>query len=226
MIEAREVYLQYQDGTMAIKNISLQVKPGELLYIVGPSGSGKTSLLKLFMGIEYPSKGVLKIIGQTINKNNAAGIRRLRRLMGPVFQDFKLIDGRNAMENIMLGTRFLEMSPVQMKDNAKKALIKVGLGHKALSPVENLSWGERQRISIARAVARNPMLILADEPTGNLDKENALNILSLLSSFRNEKTSVIITTHATHLIDEKEECRCIQLDTGSICRETRGWFKD
>ncbi|PKM83906.1 MAG: ABC transporter [Firmicutes bacterium HGW-Firmicutes-13] len=226
MIEAREIYLKYPDGTTALKNISLQIKPGELLYVIGPSGSGKTSLLKLIMGIEFPSKGILKVFGQAVNKGNAAGIRRLRRMIGPVFQDFKLIDGRTAMENVMLGTRFLGVTPHQMKDSAIKALIKVGLEHKAFSPVENLSWGERQRVSIARAVSRNPLLILADEPTGNLDRDNALKILGLLTSFRNENTSVVITTHATHLIDEKEDCRCIQLDMGTIYREMKGWVQD
>ena len=226
MIESRGVYLQYPDGTTALKEVSLQVNSGELLYIIGPSGSGKTSLLKLFMGIESPSKGVLEVLGQALSKGDAAGnrqARKLRRKMGPVFQDFKLIDGRDALENVMLGTRFLGLTPAEMKEGAKKALIKVGLEHKINSPVENLSWGERQRVAIARAVARKPLLVLADEPTGNLDKDNALNILDLLISFRDERTSVVITTHATHLIDEKDDCRCIQLEEGTIYRETKGW---
>lgn len=229
MIESKEVYLEYPDGTIALKNVSLQVESGELLYVIGPSGSGKTSLIKLFMGIEFPSKGMLSVLGQAMTKGDAAPgkySRRLRRMMGPVFQDFKLIDGRNAQENVMLGTRFLGLTPGEIKDGAREALTKVGLEHKIFSPVENLSWGERQRVAIARAVARKPLLILADEPTGNLDKKNALNILDLLTSFRDENTSVVITTHATHLISENDDCRCIELEAGTISRETKGWTKN
>ena len=228
MIESRGVYLQYPDGTVAINNLSLQVGIGELLYITGPSGSGKTSFLKLVMGIESPSKGSLKVLGQPLTRGEGAAkssrdIRQLRRMIGPVFQDFKLIEGRTALENVMLGTRFLGIAPGEVRKGARKALVKVGLEHKVSSLVENLSWGEGQRVAIARAVARKPRLILADEPTGNLDKGNALNILDILKSFREEKTSVIITTHATHLINAEEDCRCVQLDQGSICRETKGW---
>jgi len=222
MIEANGVCLRYPDGTMALINIDLQIEPGEMVYITGPSGSGKTSLLKLFMGIEYPTMGSLTVLGQPISKGQDVNIRRLRMMIGPVFQEFRLIKGRSAMENVMLGMRFLGLPPSQLKENASNALIKVGLEHKALSPVENLSWGESQRVAIARAVARKPALILADEPTGNLDKDNALNILELLTSLKDEKTSVIITTHATHLIEDKEDGKLIQVDGGSICCERLG----
>lgn len=222
MIEAKGVCLQYSDGTTALKNIDLQVEPGELVYVTGPSGSGKTSLLKLFMGMEYPTAGSLKVLGQPIMKGQTEKIRQLRMALGPVFQEFKLIKGRTAMENVMLGMRFLDFPPGQLKENAGNALVKVGLGHKAFSLVENLSWGERQRVAIARAVARKPALILADEPTGNLDKDNALNILELLTSFKDNKTAVVITTHATHLISSKKDCTLIRVDGGSIRCERLG----
>lgn len=222
MIEAKGVCLRYPDGTMALKNIDLQVKPGELVYVTGPSGSGKTSLLKLFMGVEYPTEGSLKVLGQPMIKGQAERIRQLRMVLGPVFQEFKLIKGRTAIENVMFGMRFLDFSPGQLKENAANALAKVGLEHKAFSMVENLSWGESQRVAIARAVARKPALILADEPTGNLDKDNALNILELLTSFKDKETAVVITTHATHLIDGRKECTLIRVDGGSICCERLG----
>lgn len=219
MIEAENVSLVYQDGTVALENINLHIKTGELVYITGPSGSGKTSLLKLFMGQEVPTSGILKVMGKPIEKGKAGIIKQLRRSIGPVFQEFRLIKGRTAMENIMLGMRFLDYSRTQMNDNSQNALIKVGLEHKAYSLVENLSWGERQRIAIARAVARKPALILADEPTGNLDQDNALKILELLSSFKDKNTSVIITTHATHLISGETNAKRIRIEHGSICRE-------
>lgn len=126
------------------------------------------------------------------------------------------------MENVMLGMRFLGLPHHQIKKDAHDALVKVGLEHKKFAPVENLSWGEGQRVAIARAVARKPALILADEPTGNLDKDNALNILSLLNSFRDEKTAVVITTHATHLIEEIDDGKFIQMEAGGICGERMG----
>jgi len=219
MIDAQDVSLRYPDGTMALKDINLQIKSGDMVYITGPSGSGKTSLLKLFMGCEYPTAGSLKVLGQPILKGQSSNIKKLRRMIGPVFQEFKLIKGRTVMENVMLGMRFLDLPPCNIKENATSALLKVGLEHKALSLVENLSWGECQRIAIARAVARKPLLILADEPTGNLDKDNAVKILNLLADFKDRETMVIITTHATHLIDSNKSDMLIHVNEGSISFE-------
>ncbi len=221
MIEAKNLCLQYPDGTVALNNINLQIGPGELVYITGPSGSGKTSLLKLFMGVEYPTAGILKVLGHTVAKGPAGNIRRMRMKLGPVFQDFKLVKGRSSLENIMLGMRFLGLSTGEVKENARDALARVGLEHKANSPVENLSWGESQRVAIARAVARKPALILADEPTGNLDRGNALNILELLTACKDKKTAVIITTHATHLINETDG-NLIRLNGGSMQQDGVG----
>lgn len=219
MIITNEVFLTYADGTTALNHIDLDIKPGELVYITGPSGSGKTSLLKLFMGSELPTSGSLNVLGCAIIKGNTRRIRKMRRRIGPVFQEFRLIKGRTTIENVMLGMRFIGMSPGHIKQEARKALIRVGLEHKMFSKVENLSWGECQRVAIARAVARKPALILADEPTGNLDKDNALNILELLSSFRDENTAVVITTHATHLIEGQEHVRYIQMERGVMKQE-------
>ncbi len=136
--------------------------------------------------------------------------------MGPIFQDFRLLQARTVMENVLLGMRFLDFSKQQMLSNARDAIQRVGLNHKMNSSVDNLSLGERQRVAIARAVARKPRLIIADEPTGNLDKDNAINILKLLTSFKDTDTTVIITTHATHLIENVEGDMLIQIDKGNI----------
>jgi len=222
MIDVKGVSLRFPNGTTALNNIDLQVKPGDMVYVTGPSGSGKTSLLKLFMGIEYPTSGSIKVLGQVMAKGQTEQIRQLRKIIGPVFQDFKLIEGRTVADNVMLGMRFLDLPRDQLRENARQALVRVGLEHKALSLVENLSLGESQRVAIARAVARKPILILADEPTGNLDKDNALKILELLTSFINEKTSVIITTHATHLIEGDNNTKFIRMDQGNLYWERRG----
>ena len=219
MIEAKGLNFDYADGTTALQDVNLKIKNNEIAYIIGPSGSGKTTLLKLFLGIEYPTKGTLEVLSQPIIKGQTVGIRNIRKMIGPVFQEFRLIDGRTAMENTMLGMRFLDFSPKQLKDNSNKALEVVGLADKKYSLVENLSFGERQRVAIARAVARKPALILADEPTGNLDKDNALNILKLLASFKSENTSVIITTHATHLINGEKGSVIIRMDKGHVSEE-------
>ena len=224
MIEAKNMTLVYGDGTKALKDVNLEVGTGEIVYITGPSGSGKTSLLKLIMGMEYPTKGYLKVMEQDITMQEAANIRKLRRNIGPVFQGFKLIKGRTVIENIILGMRFLKFSPREIEENASDALEKVGLKHKKDSLVEKLSWGEGQRVAIARAVARKPSLILADEPTGNLDMDNAINILDILTSLRDEGTTVIIATHATHLIEEKQEGIFVRIEKGNLQQERRGYW--
>lgn len=222
MIEAKNISLVYSDGTVGLKDVNIKIESGDIVYITGPSGSGKTSLLKLFMGIEYPTTGELKVLDLPMSKEQSANIRKLRRIIGPIFQEFKLIKGRTALENVMMGMRFLGIPPKQIKEESNNVLIKVGLEHKRLSLVEHLSWGETQRVAIARAVARKPAIILADEPTGNLDIDNALNILELLTSFKNKDTSVIITTHATHLIEDLTEGKFIKVENGNIRLESRG----
>jgi len=222
MIRANGVFLRYPDGTEALRNINVHIKPGEIVYITGPSGSGKTSLLKLLLGMEFPTQGTLEVMGNRMVKGNAGKINQLRRKIGPVFQEFKLIDGRTAFENVMMGMRFLGISPRRMKEEARNALIKVGLEDKMTSKVENLSWGQQQRVAIARAIARKPALILADEPTGNLDQENALNILKILHTVKDADTTVLITTHATHLIEGIEGATFLHVDNGYIHVERRG----
>ena len=216
MIEATGVTLKYPDQTLALKSFDLHLQAGEIVYITGPSGSGKTSLLKLLMGIEFPSTGSLTVMGQPITRGQAAKIRQLRRSIGPVFQEFRLLKGRTALENVMLGLRFLDLPKRQVKESSVNALTRTGLEHKQLSLVENMSLGEQQRVAIARAVARKPALILADEPTGNLDQENALNIMRLLASFRDPQTSVLITTHATHLLSRQKNIKILSIDQGSL----------
>lgn len=146
----------------------------------------------------------------------------MRRFIGPVFQEFKLIKGRTALENVILGLRFLNIPHKRIKEESIIALERVGLSHKRDSLVEHLSFGETQRVAIARAVVRKPAIILADEPTGNLDIDNALNIMELLSSFRDENTAVIITTHATHLLEDVSEGKFIRVNQGIITVESRG----
>lgn len=222
MIKTKNLSLIYENGTVALKDVNLNIEAGDIVYITGPSGSGKTSLLKLFIGMEYPTVGQVNVLGLNIDKTESKKIRKLRKRIGPVFQEFKLIQGRTSLENVMMGMRFLGMSNKEIKEEAENALIKVGLEHKIKSLVENLSWGETQRVAIARAVARKPAIILADEPTGNLDMDNALNILDLLASIKSEDTAIIITTHAIHLLEDIEVGKFVKVDNGNVSVEVRG----
>lgn len=220
MIEAKNLNLMYKDGTYGVRDVNLVIPQGQLVYITGASGSGKTSLIKLLLGIEKPSSGSLNVIGYSMEKISSAELQSLRQMIGPIFQDFKLLNGRTVYDNVLVGLRFLDYNNVKMHELSLYALEKVGLSHKVHSPVENLSYGERQRVAIARAVARSPRLIIADEPTGNLDKKNALMVLELLKSFQSKDTSVIITTHAVGLIeDEKNAMHILVEDTKMSVRD-------
>ncbi len=223
MIEAKNLNLTYKDGTKGVTDVNLLIPKGELVYITGPSGSGKTSFIKLLLGIERPSSGSLRVLDYSMEKISSKELQSLRQKIGPIFQDFKLLNGRSVYDNVLVGLRFLDYSNEIMHELSLKAMEKVGLSHKIHAPVENLSYGERQRVAIARAVARNPKIIIADEPTGNLDKKNALMVLNLLKSFKNKETSVIITTHALALIeDDLNSIHILVEDTKMSVRDSYG----
>lgn len=214
MIRAEKCRLIYNEGTCALETFNLQIGKGETVLIVGPSGSGKTSLLKLVMGMAYPTEGSFEVLGQHIEKNKIAEIRKLRMQIGPIFQDFRLLSGRSVLDNVVLGMRFLSYTHSEMKANATEAIERVGLGHKIHHDINRLSWGECQRVAIARAISRKPRLIVADEPTGNLDEENAINVLKLLTSFSDYETTVLITTHATHLVKHVQATKILTMNNG------------
>ncbi len=222
MIHANNTSLQYPDGTLALKPFDLSIHKGDVVYISGPSGSGKTSLLKLMLGIEFATTGEFEVLGQPMGPQHESAIRKLRKRIGPVFQEFRLLAGRSVYDNVLLGMRFLDIPRHEMKALALASIAQVGLAHKIHQPIDRLSWGECQRVAIARAVARKPVLIIADEPTGNLDHDNALNILTLLTSFQSEETTVIITTHATHLVDMNLPGVFITMEAGMLRLERRG----
>lgn len=214
MIRAQKCRLVYNEGTCALETFDLEINKGENVLIVGPSGSGKTSLLKLIMGMAYPTEGTFEVLGQSIAKNQTDAIRKIRTQIGPIFQDFRLLSGRTVLDNVVLGMRFLAFTPSEMKVSATEAIERVGLGHKIHHDIDRLSWGECQRVAIARAISRKPKLIVADEPTGNLDEENAINVLKLLTSLSDFETTVIITTHATHLVKHVKATKVLTMNNG------------
>ncbi len=216
MIKAIDLSLQYKDGTFGLNNVNIEIPTGELVFITGPSGSGKTSFVKLILGMEKLTQGELLVLDYKMKSIKDNELIKLRQAIGPIFQDFKLLPGRSVCDNVLVGMRFLDIDKILMYEKALKALEKVGLSHKVHSSVENLSYGEKQRVAIARAIAREPKLIIADEPTGNLDKKNSIIIFDLLKSFKSKDTTVLITTHATHLIKDIDDSLHIQVEDGKM----------
>ena len=214
MITSKNLCYTYPNGTIGLSEVSFELKAGEIGFLIGESGSGKTTLLNLIMGILRPSLGELTVLGREMKKISASEIIRLRREIAPVFQDFRLLDGRSALENVMLSIRFLKLGNI--KKRAEEALEKVGLASKIKTPVENLSYGKRQRVAVARALVREPSLILADEPTGNLDKQNAENVISLIMDLKSHSTAAIISTHQLSLLPSENKVLILEMREGKL----------
>lgn len=214
MIELKEVSYRYADGTLALDQVSLKIEENQIIYLIGESGSGKSTLLKILQGRLKVTSGSVHLMGINLLDLKATGLLRYRQRLGPIFQEFRLIDGLTAYQNVLIGAEVLSHKPLEpLNEMAVKCLREVGLGEKIYKNVEALSYGERQRVSIARAMIRNPELIIADEPTGNLDEVNALSILKILTGLNR---TVIIATHAKHLIQALPSGRIIQVKGGKL----------
>lgn len=221
MIEARNLGKTYPDRTVALEGLNLRIVQGEFVILAGRSGAGKTTLFKLILGAEVPSAGVLTVYGHSVARLSLPAKRELRRKVGVVFQDFRLLKGRTAYDNVALGLRVLGLSGVQVRHRSLMALESVGLRDKLGSRVETLSWGEQQRVAVARALARRPDLILADEPTGNLDSATAAGVIELLLAANREGATVVMATHSRSLIDRPEQ-RVVVLEEGRIIYDGAG----
>lgn len=190
----------YPNGSRALVNLNLNVKAGDFLFITGPSGSGKSTLLKLLYGQERPNSGDITIAGQHINHLKGNRLAMVRRRIGIVFQDYKLIPRRTVSENVAFVLWAQGYTRKEIHRRLWPTLKMVGLQHKAQSFPDQLSGGEQQRVSIARAVVGTPPLLLADEPTGNLDPENSLQVIKILKKLNSIGITVIVTTHDEHLV--------------------------
>jgi cell division transport system ATP-binding protein len=200
MIELFHVSKQYQKPQWALSNISLQVKRGEFIFVTGPSGSGKTTLLKIIFREIFPTEGQLVINGVNILKIPGHKIHRLRRTMGIVFQDFRLLFNKKVFDNVAIPLQVLGVARKEIRRRVFNTLRLVNLHHKMWEYPAHLSYGEQQRVAIARAVVNSPPIILADEPTGNLDTELAFEIVSLFKEINKQGATVIIGTHDKELI--------------------------
>lgn len=215
MIRLENVSKTYQTGVPALNDISLNIEAGEFVFITGPSGSGKSTLIKLMLHEFGPTQG--KII---VNGKNLQGIKRrmvplYRRNIGCVFQDFRLLPDRNVYENVAFAMKVTEASTREIKKRVPLVLSMVGLAAKYRSLPKHLSGGEQQRVAIARALVNNPKIILADEPTGNLDNNNAWEIMDLLKQINDNGTTVIVVTHNMEIIERMKK-RVITIEKGSL----------
>ena len=200
MIELFHVWKQYQKPHWALQDINLQIRRGDFIFITGPSGSGKTTLLKIIFRELFPTEGQIVIDGIKILKIPDHRIYRLRRSMGIVFQDFRLLFNRKVFDNVALPLQVLGVPRKEIRRRVFNTLRLVNLHHKMWEYPAHLSYGEQQRVAIARAVVNNPKIIMADEPTGNLDPELAFEIISLFKEINKQGATVIIGSHDRELI--------------------------
>jgi cell division transport system ATP-binding protein len=215
MISFSQVYKRYPGGHEALKNLSFTIAPGEMAFITGPTGAGKSTLLKLVAAIEKPSSGSVVVSGQNIGKLRRSAIPFLRRNLGLIFQDHKLLYDRNVLENVILPLDIAGLPRAEGMKRARAALDKVKLlGLEKANPI-SLSGGEQQRLCVARAIVNRPAIVLADEPTGNLDAEYAGEIMEMFKSFNQVGVTLLIATHDEALIT-RYSSRVLHLKQGEL----------
>lgn len=215
MIDFINVSKTYSNGTHALHDVSLHIDKGEFVFIVGPSGAGKSTFLKLIMHEETPTSGEIVILDQKTSKLKRRKVPYLRRHMGIVFQDFRLIEKMNVFDNVAFAMRAVGEKSAVIKKRVPYVLDLVGLKNKMKDKPSELSGGEQQRVSLARALVNNPEIIIADEPTGNVDPEMSYEIIELLSEINAKGTTVIIVTHEHELVREFSK-RVITIDHGGV----------
>ena len=215
MITFENISKRYATGIEAVRDVSLEIEKGEFAFIVGPSGCGKSTLMKMLLKEVEPTSGRIYINGKDITNLSKKRIPYLRRSMGIVFQDFRLLQDKTVYENVAYAMRVIECSSRVIRKQVPNALSLVGLLNKAKMYPNELSGGEQQRVAVARAIVNNPMMLIADEPTGNLDPENAWEIMSLLNDINRRGTTVIVATHAKEIVDKMQK-RVIAIEQGVI----------
>ena len=221
MIELSRVCKTYETGSKAVKDISLTIDDGEFVFIVGRSGSGKSTLMKLLLKELEPTKGRIVVNDMDLGRMPRRYIPKYRRRLGVVFKDFRLLKDRTVFENVAFAQRVIGVPGRVIKETVPEMLRLVGLSSKYKAYPRQLSGGEQQRVAIARALINNPEVLLADEPTGNLDSFNTHGIMKLLEEINQRGTTVIVVTHSQEMVDEMNK-RVITMERGSIISDERG----
>ena len=226
MIRFKNVSKIYNNNVKALSDVNLDIEKGEFVFLVGPSGAGKSTFIRLLLKEVEPTTGKV-IVGDTeLSKLNRKSTPYFRRKIGMVFQDFRLIPNLNVYENVAFAMKVVEASPREIRRRVPMVLSLVGLSHKYKMFPNELSGGEQQRVSLARAMVNNPSVLIADEPTGNLDPETAKEIMELLDDVNKAGTTILMATHAKNIVDDMKK-RVIALENGEIVRdEKRGMYEN
>ena len=226
IITLEHVSKSYETGSPALDDINLNIKKGEFVFIVGDSGSGKSTLIKLLLRELKASEGNVRVLGYDLNRIKRRKIPMFRRNIGIVFQDFRLLKDRNVYENVAFAQRIIQVPTKEMKKNVPAILASVGLAGKYKAKPKQLSGGEQQRVAIARALVNGPTLLLCDEPTGNLDPKNSLEIMRMLDEINRKGTTVLVVTHNKEIVNSMEK-RVVTLKRGVIISdEEKGAYID
>lgn len=226
MIKFDNVSLQYPNGTRAVNNLDLHIEKGEFVFIVGPTGTGKSSLLKMLYREILPTSGRVIVAGRDVARLPQAQVPRLRREMGVIFQDYRLLPEKTVAENVAFALEVLGTGRRTKVRKVRIALELVGLWHKADCTPDELSGGEQQRVCLARALVNSPPLLLADEPTGNLDPDTSLEIVKLLEAINRRGTTVVMATHDQRTVDSVQK-RVVGLANGTVVRDAaQGAYDD
>lgn len=216
----------YENNVKALSNVNINIETGEFVFLVGPSGSGKSTFIRMLLKEVEPTSGEITVGKTKLNDLSRKEIPYYRRKIGMVFQDFKLISDLNVYENVAFAMKVVEASPKDIRRRVPMVLSLVGLSHKYKMFPNELSGGEQQRVSLARAIVNNPTVLIADEPTGNLDPETAKEIMGLLDDINKAGTTILMATHAKDIVDSMKK-RVIAIEGGEIVRdEKRGTYKD
>ena len=218
MIQFNDVVKSYQQGNNALNGVTMQIEDGEFVFLIGPSGSGKSTIIKLITGELKPTSGTVHVNGYSLERIRRREIPYLRRTVGVVFQDFRLIDKMTVYENVAFAMRVVGAREKEIKDRVPYVLELVGLENKMDRHPNEMSGGEQQRLAIARALVNNPSTIIADEPTGNLDPERSFEIMSLLQEINNLGTTVLVVSHDQKLVELFGK-RVIAIDEGLVVRD-------
>ena len=225
MIEFNDVRKSYVEGNEALRGVTMQIEDGEFAFLVGASGSGKSTIIKLITGEIKPTSGTVHVNGYSLERIRKREIPYLRRTVGVVFQDFRLIENKTVYENVAFAMRAIGTRNREIRERVPYILELVGLENKGKRHPSALSGGEQQRLAIARALVNNPSTIIADEPTGNLDPSMSLEIMSLLQEINNLGTTMLVVTHAKELVEHFGK-RVITLDQGQIVHDGMdGYYK-
>lgn len=223
MIEFRNVSKTYNTGTKAVNNANFVIEKGEFTFLVGSSGSGKSTLIKLILKEEEPTSGNIIINGKDTTFLKPARVPYLRRSMGVVFQDFRLLPDKTVYDNVAFAMYIVKATPRHIRRQVPMVLSLVGLSGKAKMYPNELSGGEQQRVALARALVNNPSMLIADEPTGNLDPDTAWDIMQLLNDINMRGTTVVVATHAKEIVDRMNK-RVIHIDKGNIVSDKKGGY--